>query len=411
MGIIVQKYGGTSVGDTGRIQIVARRICAAHEEGNQVVAIVSAMGDSTDELLRMAHEISADPRDRELDMLLSTGERISVALLAMAIHELGHEAISLSGSQAGVRTDTLHTKARITGIDDARLRDTLDNGKIALVAGFQGKSPDEDITTLGRGGSDTTAVAVAAALEADVCEIYTDVDGVYSADPNIVTDARKIEALSYGEMLEMAATGAEVLMLRSVEYAQKYDVLLHVRSSFTDKPGTLVRKEDEQMEKAVVSAVTHTTEESKLTLLRVPDKPGIAAIVFGALAEEEVNVDMILQNVSEQGTTDISFTVMQSDLPAAQRALDQVCDDLGVAYVIGEQMGKVSIVGAGMKSYPGVASRMFKTLAEHAINIEMISTSSIKVSCVIERDRVDDAVRELHRVFGLADSKTDETEE
>ncbi|RJQ44698.1 MAG: aspartate kinase [Gaiellales bacterium] len=401
MATIVQKYGGTSVGDTGRIQNVARRICATHEAGNQVVAVVSAMGDSTDELLRMAHEISTSPPERELDMLLSTGERVSVALLAMAIHELGHEAISLSGSQAGIQTDTVHTKARITGIAGTRLRDTLDSGKIALVAGFQGMSPDEDVTTLGRGGSDTTAVALAAALGADVCEIYTDVDGVYTADPNIVPQARKIDIVSYGEMLEMAATGAEVLMLRSVEYSQKYSVPLHVRSSFTDKPGTLVRKEDEEMEKAVVSAVTHTTEESKLTLLRVPDKPGIAANVFGALAEENVNVDMILQNVSEQGTTDISFTVMQADLPAAQRALDRICDKLGVAYVLGEKMGKVSIVGAGMKSYPGVAARMFKTLAEQGINIEMISTSSIKVSCVIERDRVADAVKALHQEFQL----------
>lgn len=401
MPVIVQKYGGTSVGDTDRIQSVARRICAAHEGGYQVVAVVSAMGDSTDGLLQMAHEISADPPVRELDMLMSTGERISVALLAMAIHELGHEAISLSGSQAGIRTDTLHTKARITGIEVTRLRDTLESGRIALVAGFQGMSPDEDITTLGRGGSDTTAVAIAAALEADECEIYTDVDGVYTADPNIVPDARKIETVSYEEMLEMAATGAEVLMLRSVEYAQKYSVPLHVRSSFTDKPGTLVRKEDEQMEKAVVSAVSHTTDESKLTLLRVPDKPGIAATVFGALADENVNVDMILQNVSEQGTTDISFTVMQAELPAAQRALDRITDELGVAYVIGEQMGKVSIIGAGMKSYPGVAARMFRTLADNGINIEMISTSSIKVSCVIERDRVADAVKALHGEFEL----------
>lgn len=401
MPVIVQKYGGTSVGDTNRIQSVARRICAAHEGGYQVVAVVSAMGDSTDGLLQMAHEISADPPVRELDMLMSTGERISVALLAMAIHELGHEAISLSGSQAGIRTDTLHTKARITGIEVTRLRDTLESGRIALVAGFQGMSPDEDITTLGRGGSDTTAVAIAAALEADECEIYTDVDGVYTADPNIVPDARKIETVSYEEMLEMAATGAEVLMLRSVEYAQKYSVPLHVRSSFTDKPGTLVRKEDEQMEKAVVSAVSHTTDESKLTLLRVPDKPGIAATVFGALADENVNVDMILQNVSEQGTTDISFTVMQAELPAAQKALDRITDELGVAYVIGEQMGKVSIIGAGMKSYPGVAARMFRTLADNGINIEMISTSSIKVSCVIERDRVADAVKALHGEFEL----------
>lgn len=401
MPIIVQKYGGTSVGDTERIKNVARRLCDAQDRGNQVVAVVSAMGDTTDKLLRMAHDISAEPPERELDMLLSTGERISVALLAMAIYELGREAISLSGTQAGIQTNTMHTKARITGIDTRRLIEELESGKIVLVAGFQGVSPDEDVTTLGRGGSDTTAVALAAALHADECEIYTDVEGVYTADPHVVPEARKINAVSYEEMLEMAATGAEVLMLRSVEYAQKYKVPLHVRSSFTDQPGTWVREEDESMEKAVVSAVTHTTDESKLTLLRVPDRPGVAATVFGELAKNNVNVDMIIQNVSEQGTTDISFTVTQTDLPAAQQALDRICDELGVAYIIGEQMGKVSIVGAGMKSYPGVAAKMFKTLADQNINIEMISTSSIKVSCVIDRARVEDAVRALHKAFQL----------
>jgi aspartate kinase len=401
MPTIVQKYGGTSVADVEHIKNVAKRVCDAQDNGYQVVVVVSAMGDSTDRLLKMAHDISAEPPERELDMLFSTGERISVALLAMAIHELGHAAISLSGAQAGIHTTTSHTKARITGVDTKRLTGALNDGKIVLVAGFQGISADEDITTLGRGGSDTTAVALAAALDADECEIYTDVEGVYSADPNIVPEAVKLDAVSYGEMLEMAATGAAVLMLRSVEYAQKYGIPLHVRSSFTDKPGTLVREEDEEMEKAVVSAVTHTTDESKLTLLRVPDKPGIAAIVFGALAAAEVNVDMIIQNVSEQGTTDISFTVAQDDLPAAQRALDKVSDELSTAYIIGEQMGKVSIVGAGMKSYPGVAAKMFKTLADNGINIEMISTSSIKVSCVIDRDKVEEAVRVLYKTFNL----------
>ncbi|MCL6107180.1 MAG: aspartate kinase [Actinobacteria bacterium] len=401
MPIIVQKYGGTSVGGTKRIRNVARRIVAAENDGNEVVAVVSAMGNSTDDLLKMAHEISADPPERELDMLLSTGERVSVALLAMAIHELGSTAISLSGNQAGIQTNTVHTKARITGIETRRLIEELESGKIVLVAGFQGVSPEEDVTTLGRGGSDTTAVALAAALAARECEIYTDVDGVYSADPRIVPGARKLDEISYGEMLEMAATGAAVLMLRSVEYAQKYGVPLHVRSSFSDKPGTWVRKEDEDMEKAVVSAVTHKTDESKLTLLRVPDRPGVAATVFGALAEQNVNVDMIIQNVSEQGTTDISFTVNQPDLPAAQKALDAISGDMGVAYLIGEQMGKVSIIGAGMKSYPGVAAKMFRTLADAGINIEMISTSSIKVSCVIERAKVEQAVKVLHAAFNL----------
>ncbi len=402
MPVIVQKYGGTSVGDTDRIKNVARRICSTQDEGYQVVAVVSAMGDSTDELLRMAHEISSEPAERELDMLLSNGERISVALLAMAIHAMGHEAISLSGRQAGIQTNTVFTKARITGVETGRLREELDSGKIVLVAGFQGVSVDEDITTLGRGGSDTTAVAIAAALEAEECEIYTDVDGVYTADPRVVGLARKIDKISYQEMLEMAATGAEVLMLRSVEYAQKFNVPLHVRSSFTDETGTWVREEDETMEKAVVSAVAHKTDESKLTLLRLPDRPGVAATVFGDLAEAGVNVDMIIQNVSEQGTTDISFTVVQAELPAAQQALDRITDELGVAYIIGEQMGKVSIIGAGMKSYPGVAAKMFQTLADESINIEMISTSSIKVSCVIERNRVEDAVRALHTAFNLS---------
>lgn len=401
MPIVVQKYGGTSVGDTERIKDVARRLCDAQDRGYQVVAVVSAMGDTTDELLKMAHAISTEPPERELDMLLATGERISVSLLAMAIHELGHEAISLSGTQAGIQTNTVHTKARITGIETRRLEEELESGKIVLVAGFQGVSPEEDVTTLGRGGSDTTAVAVAAALEAEACEIYTDVDGVYTADPRIVPEARKLDAVSYGEMLEMAATGAEVLMLRSVEYAQKYQVPLQVLSSFSGVPGTWVREEDEDMEKAVVSAVTHTADESKLTLLRVPDRPGIAATIFGELADENVNVDMIIQNVSEQGTTDISFTVAQADLATASHALDKICDDLGVAYIIGEQMGKVSIVGAGMKSYPGVAAKMFKTMADAGINIEMISTSSIKVSCVIERSQVEDAVRALHKAFNL----------
>ena len=401
MPVIVQKYGGTSVGDTDRIKSVARRICATQDEGYQVVAVVSAMGDSTDSLLKMAHEISAEPPERELDMLLSNGERISVALLAMAIHEMGHKAVSLSGRQAGIQTNTVFTKARITGVETGRLREELDSGKIVLVAGFQGVSVDEDITTLGRGGSDTTAVAIAAALGAEECEIYTDVDGIYTADPRVVGLARKLDTVSYQEMLEMAATGAEVLMLRSVEYAQKYKVPLHVRSSFTDESGTWVREEDETMEKAVVSAVSHTTDESKLTLLRLPDRPGVAATVFGDLSEAGVNVDMIIQNVSEQGTTDISFTVGQGDLPAAQQALDRITDELGVAYLIGEQMGKVSIVGAGMKSYPGVAAKMFKTLADENINIEMISTSSIKVSCVIERGQVEKAVRALHAAFNL----------
>ena len=403
MTVVVQKYGGSSVASTERIMNVARRIVATYDAGNSVCAVVSARGDTTDELMAMAYEITPRPPERELDMLLSTGERISCALLAMAIHTLGREAVSFTGSQAGIVTDTYHTKAKIVGISPMRVEQTLADGKIALVAGFQGVSTSKDVTTLGRGGSDTTAVALAHALGARVCEIYSDVDGVYTANPAVVPDARKLHAISYEEMLEMAASGAQVLALRSVEYARRYHVTIHSRSSVSDAEGTWVKEEDDSMEQAIVSGVTYTTDEAKVTVRGVPDRPGVAAEVFSALADAHVNVDMIIQNVGQAGHSDISCTVPVDDLPAAREALDIVVADLGATgYTADDTMAKVSLIGAGMRTHPGVAALMFRTLADQGINLEMISTSPIKVSCVIAQDRVEDAVRGLHDAFGLA---------
>ena len=398
------KFGGTSVADAGRLIDAAKRMVRAREEGSSVVAVLSARGATTDQLVEMAHEISPEPHPREMDMLLSTGERISCALCAMALNDLGTEAISLSGSQAGIVTDTSHTKARIVDVRADRIRAGLDEGRIVLVAGFQGVSTSRDVTTLGRGGSDTTAVALAAALGADVCEIYTDVDGVFSADPRIVPDVRKLPVVSFEEMLEMSASGAKVLQLRSVEYARNYGVRIHVRPSFGDGSGTLVLGEQETMERPLITAVTHSTEDARVTLTGVPDRPGIAARIFGALAEADVNVDMIVQNepVSTDRRAEISFTVPKSDLNVARRALEALIGELGLGDVIAnEQMGKVSVVGAGMRSHPGVAAKVFQTLGEKEINIEMISTSPIKISCVIAADRVSDAVRSLHDAFEL----------
>jgi len=401
--VVVQKYGGSSVASTERIMNVARRIVATYDGGASVCAVVSARGDTTDELMAMAYEITPRPPERELDMLLSTGERISCALLAMAIHTLGREAVSFTGSQAGIVTDTFHTKAKIVGISPLRVEETLADGKIALVAGFQGVSTKKDVTTLGRGGSDTTAVALAHALGARVCEIYSDVDGVYTANPAVVPDARKLHAVSYEEMLEMAASGAQVLALRSVEYARRYHVTIHSRSSFSDAEGTWVKEADDSMEQAIVSGVTYTTDEAKVTVRGVPDRPGVAAAVFNALADAHVNVDMIIQNVGQEGHSDISCTVPIDDLPAARRALEGVVADLGATgYIADDTMAKVSLIGAGMRTHPGVAALMFRTLADQGINLEMISTSPIKVSCVIAKDRVEDAVRTLHDAFGLA---------
>jgi aspartate kinase len=384
---------------------VARRIVATYEQGNSVCAVVSARGDTTDELVALAHEITPHPPEREMDMLLSAGERISCALLAMAIDRMGREAVSLTGSQAGIVTDGVHTKARILGINPGRVLEAMAMGRIVLVAGFQGVSTGKDVTTLGRGGSDTTAVALAHALHADVCEIYTDVEGVYTANPSLVAKARKIERISYDEMLEMAAAGAQVLAVRAVEYARKYDIPIHVRSSFSAHEGTWVREEDPTMESPIIRSVTYTTDEARVTVRGVPDQPGVAAEVFGALAEAHVNVDMIIQNSSESGHTDISCTIPREDGAIADLALRAVVAKLGAkGFSTDNSIAKISVIGVGMRSSPGVAAMMFRTLADLGINLDMISTSPIKISAVIAKSRVDEAVRVLHDVFELDDA-------
>jgi aspartate kinase len=402
---VVMKFGGTSVSDAERIKRAAHRIVHSARDGNAVVAVLSARGKHTDELISLAHEVSPRPHPREMDMLLSTGERVSCALAAMVINDLGQEAISLTGSQAGIVTDSGHTKARILEVKAHRIRAALDDGKIVLVAGFQGVSQASlDVTTLGRGGSDTTAVALAAALGAEVCEIYTDVAGVFSADPRIVPEARKLPIVTFEEMLEMSASGAGVLQLRSVEYARNHAVAIHCRSSFDDGPGTFVVDEDQTMERPLVTAVTHSTSEARVTLTGLPDKPGIAAAVMGALAGANVNVDMIIQNEPQTDghLADMSFTVPRDDLDAAHESLAQLRDELGFGEIQSdERMGKVSVVGAGMKSHPGVAYTTFKALGDAGVNIEMISTSPIKISCVVREEKVATAVRELHTAFGL----------
>jgi len=405
-GTVVMKFGGTSVADAERIQNAARRIVRQREAGNRVVAVLSARGKTTDELIAMAYEVSPHPDPREMDMLLSTGERMSCALCAMAINDLGHRAISLTGSQAGIVTDTTHTRARIVDVRARRIEEALEDDSIVLVAGFQGVSTDYDVTTLGRGGSDTTAVALAAAIGADVCEIYTDVAGVFSADPRIVPDARKLAVVSFEEMLEMASSGAKVLQLRSVEYARNHGVRIHCRSSFGDGPGTVVVGEDQTMEHPLITAVTHSSEEARVTLLGVPDRPGVAGRIFGALADADVNVDMIIQNEpeSEGHGADLSFTVAREDLGDARATLDPLVAELGIGGVAADpEMGKVSIVGAGMRSHPGVAATVFRTLGDERINIEMISTSPIKISCVIRSAQVPEAVRALHGAFELGE--------
>jgi aspartate kinase len=401
---VVMKFGGTSVADAERLKRAARRIVAKRENGSRVVAVLSARGKETDQLIAAANEVSPNPDPREMDMLLSTGERVSCALCAMAINDLGHRAISLTGSQAGIVTDTSHTKARILEVRADRIRDALAEDSIVLVAGFQGVSTARDVTTLGRGGSDTTAVALAAAIGAEICEIYTDVDGVFSADPRIVPDARKLPVVSFEEMLEMSSSGAGVLQLRSVEYARNHGVKIHCRSSFNDRPGTVVLGEQETMEHPLITAVTHSTGEARVTLKGVPDTPGIAGRVTTALAEANVNIDMIIQNepVSEGHRADMSFTVPRDDIPAAQAAIASLAEELGVEVATDPSMGKVSIVGAGMKTHPGVAAKVFTTLGENNINIEMISTSPIRISCVVPGERVPDAVRALHSAFNLS---------
>jgi aspartate kinase len=411
--LIVQKYGGSSVADAERIKRVADRIVAARKNGDEVCVVVSAMGDTTDELLDLAHQVSPLPPGRELDMLLTSGERISMALLAMAIHNLGYEARSYTGSQAGVITTSSHGRARIIDVTPGRLRTALDEGAIAIVAGFQGVAHDtKDITTLGRGGSDTTAVAVAAALNADVCEIYTDVDGVFSADPRIVPNARHIAQITYEEMLELAACGAKVLHLRSVEYARRSGIPINVRSSYTTKPGTMVTgsMEDLPVEQALITGVAHDRSEAKITIVGVPDEPGEAARIFEAVAAAESNIDMIVQNVSTIAvseitsgrTTDISFTLPKSDGPTAMAALSKVKEKVGFRDLLyDDHIGKVSLVGAGMKSHPGVAAKLFAALGQAGVNIEMISTSEIRVSVVCRDTDLDVAVRAIHEAFEL----------
>jgi aspartate kinase len=403
LGTLVLKFGGTSVGDPKRLQAVARRIVSAKEQGGRVVAVLSAMGDTTDDLVALAHRISDRPKPRAMDMLISVGERITCALAEMAIEDLGHDAISLTGSQAGIVTDTTHTKAKIVEVRAQRIHSALDEGKIVLVAGFQGVSTGQEITTLGRGGSDTTAVALAAALGAASCEIFTDVEGVYTADPRLVPGAYKLPAVTYEEMLEMSASGAKVMALRSVEFARNHGVRLHVRSTFSEAQGTWIREEDEAMlEKAIISGVTHDTSEAKVTIRSVPDRPGVAARTFRALADSGVNIDMIVQNVSAEGLTDISFTLPKSDLAVAEPILDAACKDVGAAgFTQDSEIAKVSLIGAGMRSHPGVAADMFEALAEAGINIEIISTSSIRISCVVRAADVERAVQAVHERFQL----------
>jgi aspartate kinase len=401
MALIVQKYGGSSVADTAKIRSVARRV-GDTATANQVVVVVSAMGKTTDGLVSLAQQIAPTPEPRELDMLLATGEQVTIALLAMALHDLGLKARSFTGVQAGMRTDRAHTKARITQITADRVRAALDAGWVAVVAGFQGASDDDEITTLGRGGSDLTGVALAAALKADVCEIYTDVDGVYTADPNIVPDARKLPRVAYDEMLEMASLGAKVLQARSVEFAKKYGVTVHVRSTFKPDPGTIVTREESAMEEAVVTGVTHDRSQAKISLLRVPDRPGIAASVFGAVGAKNIVVDMIVQNISRDGYTDISFTLPRGDFARATTALEEIARSIGAQGIVhDERVAKVSIVGVGMRSHSGVAALMFGALSRENINIQMISTSEIAVSCVIEDKYTELAVRTLHDAFEL----------
>ncbi|MGJ6965426.1 aspartate kinase [Streptosporangium sp. G11] len=409
MALVVQKYGGSSVADASCIKRVAQRIVATKKAGNDVVVIVSAMGDTTDELLDLAQQVSPLPPGRELDMLLTSGERISMALLAMAIANLGQEARSFTGSQAGVITDSSHGRARIIDVTPGRIRGALDSGQIAIVAGFQGVSQDtKDITTLGRGGSDTTAVALAAALSADVCEIYTDVDGVFTADPRIVPAARKIPKISYDEMMEMAACGAKILHLRCVEYARRFSLPIHVRSSFSTKEGTWVvsdpDSEGTEMEQPIISGVAHDRSEAKITVVGVPDKVGEAATIFKTLADAEINIDMIVQNVSgaTTGRTDISFTLPTSDGSAALTALKKIQERIGFeSLLFDDQIGKVSLIGAGMRSHPGVTATFFAALADAGVNIEMISTSEIRISVIVGQDEVDTAVSAAHRAFDL----------
>jgi len=400
--LIVQKYGGTSVADLERIRNVARRVLKTQKEGHEVVVVVSAMSGETNRLLALAHEATEMPSERECDVLVSTGEQVTSALTALVIHQMGGQAVSFQGHQVKIMTDDAFSKARIKSIDSVRIHEELKNGHVVVVAGFQGIDEKGNITTLGRGGSDTTAVALAAALKADTCEIYTDVDGVYTTDPNIVPNARKIERISYEEMLEMASTGAKVLQIRSVEMGANHGVPIHVRSSFNDNPGTIVCKEDSSMENIVVTAVALDKNEAKVAVRQVPDKPGIAMKLFNPIAKANINVDMIVQNVSEQGTTDLTFTVPKADLKRTLKIVTETAKEIGAKKVeADEKIAKVSIIGVGMRSHAGIAAKAFSILAEEGINIQMISTSEIKISLVVDEKYTELAVRALHDAFGL----------
>ncbi len=407
MALVVMKFGGTSVGDIERIKNVARRVAKVRDQGNDVVVVVSAMAGETDRLINLAKQLAEIPDEREMDLLLSSGERVSSALLAIALKEMGYKARSFTGRQAGFITDDAHTKARIKRIEAKNILEALKRGEIAVVAGFQGVSElSHDVTTLGRGGSDTTAVALAAALKADVCEIYTDVKGVYTADPRIVPNARKLDRICFEEMLEMASAGAKVLQVRSVEIGMKYGIPIHVRSSFEEEEGTMVVPFTKNMEDVLVSAVTHDKNQARITVVDVPDRPGIAKAIFKPLADANINVDMIVQNVSHEGLTDLSFTVAETDLPKAVKVIEEVVKEIGAkGYTTDERIAKVSVVGVGMRSHPGVAAKMFETLANEGINILMISTSEIKISCIIEDKYTELAVRALHDAFGLGEVK------
>lgn len=403
MALVVQKYGGTSMGSIERIRNVARRVARTYDEGNDMIVVVSAMSGETNKLVALCNEMCEFPSEREYDVMVATGEQVSIALLAMCLQSMGYKAKSYMGFQLPIITDSAYSKARIEEIDGSKVREDLKNGTIVVVAGFQGIDREGSLTTLGRGGSDTSAVAVAAALKADVCEIYTDVDGVYTTDPRIVPEASKMEKVSYDEMLEMASLGSKVLQIRSVEFAKKYGVVVHVRSSFNDNPGTLVMKEDADMEAVLVSGITYDKNEAKISVMRVPDKPGIAAQLFSPLSEANITVDMIIQNVSHEGYTDLTFTVPRADFKKALKIVEETAARIGASGVdSNETIAKVSVVGVGMRSHSGVASKMFSTLSAEGINIQMISTSEIKVSCVIDDKYTELAVRVLHEAFGLA---------
>ena len=403
MSLIVQKYGGTSVGNPERILNVARRVIAAHDAGNQVVVVVSAMSGQTDYLIKLAREVSQNPTEREMDVLLATGEQTTIALTAMAINALGKKAVSLTGAQAGITTDGFHTKAKIANITPKQIHSFLNEGHICIVAGFQGQTSEGRITTLGRGGSDLTAIAIAAAIEADVCQIYTDVEGVFTCDPRIVKNARKLDEISYDEMLELASSGAKVMQSRSVEFAKKFRVVFEVRSSFNNNPGTIVKEETRSMENVVIRGVSIERNQAKVTVTNVPDKPGVAARIFNALADANIAIDMIVQNVSVAGTTDISFTLNKDELSKVKQTLDDVVSAIGAKDLIAQSgIAKLSVVGIGMRSHSGVAAKLFDALSAAGINIQMISTSEIKIAVILDEQKIADAANVAHEAFGLA---------